>query len=103
MLTNDVTIWRIRVACWNTKATCSYAHATPTRPGTHIHEHACAHEPLRNTYYFFTATMIRKRASILRYTYIVPLIIKQAHAFMFRFLESRSKIFQRTGKNNIGD
>ena len=49
---------------------------TPTRPGTHMHEHACAHEPISNTYYFFTATMIRKRASILRYTYIAPLIIK---------------------------
>jgi hypothetical protein len=25
--TNDVTIWRIRFACWISKATCTYAHA----------------------------------------------------------------------------
>ena len=32
--TNDVTIWRIRVACWISKATCTHAHA---------HAHALAH------------------------------------------------------------
>ena len=40
--TNDVTIWRIRVACWISKATCSYAHAhahAPGYPHTYTHTH----------------------------------------------------------------
>ena len=35
--TNDVTIWRIRVACWISKATCTYAHAHAHAPGYHMH------------------------------------------------------------------
>jgi hypothetical protein len=42
---------------------------TPTRPGPHLH--ARAHRPKINTYCFFTATMIRESASVLRYAYIV--------------------------------
>ena len=38
--TNDFTIWRIRVACWISKATCTYAHAHAHAAG---HEHARAH------------------------------------------------------------
>ena len=30
---NDVTIWRIRVACWISKATCTYAHEHAHSPG----------------------------------------------------------------------
>ena len=37
--TNDVTLWRIRVACWIRKATCTYAHAHAHAPG---HTHPCA-------------------------------------------------------------
>ena len=44
--TNDVTIWRIRVACWMSKATCTHTHA-------HVHTQIC------NVYRFSTATMIR--------------------------------------------
>ena len=34
---NDVTIWRIRIACWISKVTCTYAHAHSHAPG---HSHA---------------------------------------------------------------
>ena len=30
--TSDVTIWRIRFACWKSKATCTYAHAHTHAP-----------------------------------------------------------------------
>ena len=54
----------------------TYAHA----PG---HKHARAHKHKRtqtcNIYYFSTATMIRKRDSVLRRTYIVSLIIHFVH------------------------
>ena len=36
--TNDVTIRRIRVACWISKATCTYAHSN-----TPVHTHARTH------------------------------------------------------------
>ena len=35
--TNDVTIWRTRVACWIRKATCTHAHVHAQRPGTNMH------------------------------------------------------------------
>ena len=39
---------------------------TPTRP------HACTHRLINNAYCFSKATIIRERASMLRYTYISP-------------------------------
>ena len=68
--TNDVTIWRIRVACWLSKVTCTYAHSHAhalglARARAHTHTQIC------NIYYFSTATIIRKRDSMLCYTYIV--------------------------------
>jgi hypothetical protein len=34
---NEVTIWRLRVACWISKATCTQAHAHAHEPGqTHV-------------------------------------------------------------------
>ena len=47
---------------------------TPTRSGTRTHSHACAHRPISNAYCFSAATMIRKRASLLPYMYISPLV-----------------------------
>ena len=47
---------------------------THTRPSTHMHAHACTHTSLSKTYCFSTATMIRERASRLRYTYIALLL-----------------------------
>jgi hypothetical protein len=41
--TNDVTIWRIRFACWISKAMCTSAHA---------HVHARTHRPIYNTRWF---------------------------------------------------
>ena len=46
---------------------------TPTSPGTHMH--ARTHTPINNTYCFSTATIIRESTSLLRYTYIVFLVI----------------------------
>jgi hypothetical protein len=59
--TNDLTIWRIRVACWISKATCTYAHAHAHAPGyshARTHAQACAHRPICNTYCVSTATMV---------------------------------------------
>jgi hypothetical protein len=43
---------------------------TPTRPGKRVH----AYTQICNIYCFSTATIIRKRASVLRYMYVVCLI-----------------------------
>ena len=40
--TNYVTIWRIRVEYWISKATCTHAHAHVHAPG-HTHGRACTH------------------------------------------------------------
>jgi hypothetical protein len=50
-------IWRIRITCWISKATC-----------THTHTQIC------NTYCFSATTIIRERAWLLRYTYIACLV-----------------------------
>jgi hypothetical protein len=66
-------IWRMRVACWKTKATCMYAHAHPHSSGyphALIHAHARPHKLISNSYCFSTATVICERTSVLRYTYI---------------------------------
>jgi hypothetical protein len=41
---------------------------------THASAHACTHWPRSNTYCFSTATVIRERASVWRYTYIACLV-----------------------------
>ena len=46
---------------------------TPTLLGTHMH--ARTHRPINNTYCFSTAATIRERASLLRYTCNVSLIV----------------------------
>ena len=72
--TNDVTIWRIRVACWISKATYTHAHAQ-AHALRHTHAHTRAHKRTKrlNSYCFSTITMIRKRVSVLRHTFIVLL------------------------------
>jgi hypothetical protein len=37
----------------------------------YMHVRACTHRPIRNTYCFSTAKIIRERASMLSYTYYV--------------------------------
>ena len=69
--TNYVTIWCIRVACWISKTTCTYANAHAHAPE---YPNARTHRPICNTYCFSTATMIRERTWILCYTYIVCLV-----------------------------
>ena len=54
----------------------AHAHA----PGN-MHELAHARTQICNTYCFSTATMIRERASMLRYTYIVRLFFKRFIGF----------------------
>ena len=67
--TNDNTIWRMRVACWISKATRSHAHAyssAPSFPHTHARARASAPAHARthtyieicNIYCFSTATMV---------------------------------------------
>jgi hypothetical protein len=61
--TNDVTVLRVRVTCWISKATCTYAHAHARVP-THTHALARMHTQTSKSYYCFSrATMIRERAS----------------------------------------
>jgi hypothetical protein len=63
----QITIWRMRVACWLSKATYTRTHRyTHTRPGTHTHGHARKHRAISNTYCFPTARMIRESASVVR-------------------------------------
>jgi hypothetical protein len=69
--TNDVTIWRIRVACWTSKARCTHAHENahvPGYPHARKHTYECTQRPISNTYCFSTATKIREGSSMLRYT-----------------------------------
>jgi hypothetical protein len=50
--TNDVTIWRIRVACWISKAICTCAHAHAHAlgyPHARTHAQAFTHRPICNT------------------------------------------------------
>jgi hypothetical protein len=56
-LKHDVTIWRVRVACRVSKAKCARTHIE-----------------ICSIYCFSTAKMIRERATILRYAYIVCLV-----------------------------
>jgi hypothetical protein len=72
---NDIAIWRIRAACWISKATRTHAHAHARAP-THTHIHAGAHteRQIYNTYCFSTVIMFSKSVSVLRYRYIACLV-----------------------------
>jgi hypothetical protein len=59
--TNDVTIWRIRVACWVGRATCTYA---------------CAHAHSPGYPHTFPRQQWSAKASLLRYRCIAALVIK---------------------------
>jgi hypothetical protein len=52
------TVWRTRVACWISMATCTYALAHATRPAARTLAQACTHRPIINTYCFYTATLV---------------------------------------------
>ena len=51
-----------------------YAHAHAHAPGYPMHARMHAHTPISNTYCFSTATVIRERGSLLRRSYIAPLV-----------------------------
>jgi hypothetical protein len=65
--TNYDLIWRIRVACWTSKAARTH---TPTRRYMHTHVPTCArtHTQIRNIYCFPTARMIFERALVIRHS-----------------------------------
>ena len=72
-----MTIRRICVACWISKAT--HAHADTHASGqpharTRARARTYTHRKICNTYCFSTATTFCERASMLRYTYIVCLV-----------------------------
>ena len=65
---HDVTIWRIRVACWISKATRTDAHAhvyAPGYPHARMHAHAWTHRPICNTYCFSTTKALQRTFSLL--------------------------------------
>jgi hypothetical protein len=65
--TNDVTLWRIPVACWLNKTTC-----------THSHEHTHAHTHKYVLLIAFPQQLwFRQPASVLRCTYIACLGVTQ--------------------------
>ena len=75
--TNDVTIWRIRVACWISKSICTYAHSHAYAPG---YPHARTRKYAHTGQYIILIAIpqqqwLRERASVLRYTYIACLVI----------------------------
>jgi hypothetical protein len=61
-------VWRVRVACWISKATSAHAHAS-----AHPHTHARAHSFLIS---FPRQQWVCERASVLRYTYIICFVKK---------------------------
>jgi hypothetical protein len=56
---------------------------TPTRSGTNMPARARAYRPISNTYCFSTATMIRERASVSRYTSNGSLLFNGCKATVF--------------------
>ena len=59
--TNDVTIWRIRVACCISTGymhVCACTHQRVRVPTCITHTQACTHRPACNIYCFSTATMV---------------------------------------------
>jgi hypothetical protein len=95
--TDDVTIWRIPVACWISKATRTRTHAHTHVPGhTHTRARVYTHKQVRNTYCLSSATMFRERASVLRYTYIACLLIIVSGLFAITSLSVCTSWFHKS-------
>jgi hypothetical protein len=94
--TDGIITWRIRFACWMTKASAR-AHAR-------THAHSLTHSIMCNTYCFSTATTVSQtRLSVALYVHCLPCItfaylnIKHAVRFVYRFHEHNClRIFRRT-------
>jgi hypothetical protein len=88
--TNYFTIWRIRLACWTSKAIRTYAHAQTRAPGyPHARTHAgkaCTHRPYVILIAFPQQQRFRERALVLRDTNIAGLVLIVAAAHLFVIL-----------------
>jgi len=60
----QMTIWRMRIACWMTKATAR----------THTHTHTHTHTRCVKLIASPLQQWLHERASLLRYTYIICLV-----------------------------
>ena len=80
MATKDVTIWRIRVACWISKGICTYTHAHAHAPG-YPHARTHAHTDQYVILIVFPQQQwFRERASVSRYTYkYIASLVHSAH------------------------
>jgi hypothetical protein len=69
--TNDVTIWRIRFACWISKATCTYAHSHAHAlgyPHASTHVLPCKHRPIINSLLFHgKSNYIKRKLALLQH------------------------------------
>ena len=78
--TNDVTIWRTRVANWISKDICTYAHAhahAPWYPHARTHARTCKHAHTDQYVIriaFPQQQWFRELALMLRYTYIACIV-----------------------------
>jgi hypothetical protein len=63
--TNDVTVWRMRIECWTSKATCAHAHAHAHAPGQ---SHTRTHTMVSGTRLIVTLYYI---ACLVLYLYII--------------------------------
>jgi hypothetical protein len=84
--TNDVTIWRIRVACYISKTTCMHAR-------THAHRvtHALGHAHTHKYVIFIVFTRqqwLRERASVLRYTMYIACLLSYLLFYFQKFIFS---------------
>jgi hypothetical protein len=92
---NDVTIWRIRVACWISKATCTYVHAhahASEYPHAQVRAHTHALTKQWVILIAFPRQVIRERALILRYAYFPPLVVIHVSIIILR-CEYASAVF----------
>jgi hypothetical protein len=73
--TSDVTKWRIRVACWKYKTTCTDAHA---QAHTHGHTHACAQEHTHMSYLllFHENNDSRKCLHVILYVHCLSCLVR---------------------------
>jgi hypothetical protein len=84
--TNDVTIWRIRVACWISRLYGHMPKHTPTRSDIHMHARTRKHAHTDQyviLIVFPQQQWFRERASMLRYTYIACLVIHFLYNFTY--------------------
>jgi hypothetical protein len=82
--TSDVTVWRVRVACWISKVTCTRAHAPAHISGhTHARVHALA---CIQKYVIFIAfpqqQWLRECTSVLRDAYIACLVCIYVYTYV---------------------